>query len=116
MTTIYYGYGNMPLNKIETLPFIDIEQAKTKLKILTSFNPNNRPEKRFSYTGTEINQILHQTPFLQRSYYEGLEMPVFNYYNRYQVIQPRPSYVANIDTSDASVRRLFDKEFGTRKN
>ena len=39
MTTIYYGYGDMPLNKIETLPYIDLEQAKTELKIFTNFNP-----------------------------------------------------------------------------
>ena len=114
MTTIYHGYGDMPLNKIETLPYIDLEQAKTKLKIFTNFNPNNYPEKRFSYSGTEINQVKHQTPFLQRSIIEGLEMPTWEYYNRYQVIQPRPDYVANIDTSDASVRRLYKKEYGIK--
>ena len=112
MTTIYYGYGDMPLNKIEILPCIDLEQSKSRWKVFTNFNPNNYAEKRFSYSGTEINQVKHQTPFLQRSIIEGLEMPTWEYYNRYKVIQPRPDYVMNIDTSDASVRRLFKKEYG----
>jgi hypothetical protein len=64
MSVIYYGYSDMPLNKIETLPYIELEQSKAKLKTFTNFNPNNYSEKRFSYLGTEINQIKHQTPFL----------------------------------------------------
>ena len=40
-------------------------------------------------------------------------MPVFEYYNRYQVIQPRPDYVMNVDTSDASVKRMLQRQYGS---
>jgi len=112
MTTIYHGYADMQTNKIETLPYMDLEQSKAIFKQLTQFNPNQYSENRFSYTGTEINQIKHQTPFLQRSIIENFEMPTWEYYNRFNVIQPRPDYVINCDTSDSSVIRLFKKEQG----
>ena len=112
MSVIYRGYGDMPENKYDSFPFMEVTESTLRFKQNTTFNPNYRPGKRFTYSGTEENPILCQKSVFQRSINEGFKMPVFEYYNRYQVIQPRPDYVANIDTSDASVKRMLKRQYG----
>ena len=114
MSVTYYGYGQMPDNKYDSFPFVTLEEAKAKLKVYTSFNPNFSQEKRFNYTGTEINQNKHQKPFHQRSIIEGLEIPINEFYNRVQTIQPRPNYVVNVDVSDSTTKKLFKKKYGIK--
>ena len=112
MSVQYFGYSRMPTNQHETFPFIELEQSKQLMKKYTSYIPKTTENNRFVYTGTEINQIKHQTPFHQRSIIEGFKTPIFEYYNRVTHIEPKPDYIANIDMSNLSEMRLFKKEFG----
>jgi hypothetical protein len=113
MSVIYHGYSDMPETKYNSFPFIDLAESTMKFKKNTTFNPIDRPNKRFTYTGTEQHPLLCQKSVFQRSINEGFQMPVFEYYNRYQVIQPRPDYVMNVDTSDASVKRMLQRQYGS---
>jgi hypothetical protein len=113
MSVQYYGYSRMPTNLHETFPFLDLEQSKQQLKQYTSvYIPRTTENNRFKFTGTEINQNKHQTPFLQRSIIEGMQIPIFEYYGRVERIEPRPDYVVGIDMSNSSEMKLFKKEFG----
>jgi len=109
MSVQYYGYSRMPTTIYDTFPFLELEQSKQQLKQYTSYVPKTTENNRFKYTGTEINQNKHQTPFLQRSLIEGLEIPIFEYYGR---MEPRPDYVVGVDMSNSCEMKLFKKEFG----
>ena len=112
-TVQYYGYSRMPTNQHETFPFSDLEQSKQLLKQYTTpYIPKTNENNRFKYTGTEINQNKHQTPFLQRSLIEGMQIPICEYYGRVEHIEPRPDYVVGVDMSNSSDMKLFKKEFG----
>ena len=111
MTVQYYGYSRMPTNQHETFPFAELEQSKQLMKKYTSYIPKTTENNRFVYTGTEINQIKHQTPLLQRSIIEGIETPIYEYYRRVEQIQPRPDYVVGVDLSSTEMK-LFKKEYG----
>ena len=111
MSVQYFGYSRMPTNQHETFPFIELEQSKQLMKKYTSYIPKTTENNRFVYTGTEINQIKHQTPLLQRSIIEGIETPICEYYRRVEHIQPRPDYVVGVDLSSTEMK-LFKKEFG----
>ncbi len=110
MPVEYYGYSRMPTNIYETFPFSELEQSKQLMKQYTTYKPITKENNRFVYTGTEINQNKHQTPFLQRSLLEGLQIPICEYYNRVLHIEPRFDYVVNVDMSNISEMRLFKKE------
>ena len=112
MSVQYYGYSRMPTTIYDTFPFLELEQSKQQLKQYTSYVPKTTENNRFKYTGTEINQNKHQTPFLQRSLIEGLEIPIFEYYGRIEHIEPRPDYVVGVDMSNSCEMKLFKKEFG----
>ena len=126
MSVNYYGYSRMPNNLYETFPFEEVQKSKEILKQYTStYVPRTKENNRFVYTGTEINQIKHQTPFLQRSLIEGMDIPIFEYYNRVTNINPRPDYIASndgINNSDynfimytdmtSNEIKLFKREFG----
>ena len=112
MTVQYNGYRDMPPNRYDTFQFTELEQSKQLMKKYTTYIPRITENNRFVYTGTEINQIKHQTPFHQRSIIEGFKTPIFEYYNRVTHIEPKPDYIANVDMSNLSEMRLFKKEFG----
>ena len=54
--------------------------------------------------GTEINQINHQTPLLQRSLIVGMQLPIFEYNGRTTHIEPRPDYVVNVDRTNTCLK------------
>lgn len=126
MSVNYYGYSRMPATLYETFPFEEVQKSKEILKQYTStYVPRTKENNRFVYTGTEINQVKHQTPFLQRSLIEGMDIPIFEYYNRVTNINPRPDYIASndgINNSDynfimytdmtSNEMKLFKREFG----
>ena len=112
MSFQYYGYSGMPATLYEPFAADDLVRAKQQLKQYTSYVPSTTENNRFKYTGTEINQNKHQTPFLQRSLIEGLEIPIFEYYGRMEHIEPRPDYVVGVDMSNSCEMKLFKKEFG----
>ena len=113
MTVQYFGYSRMPVNAYETFPYEEVQQSKQLLKQYTStYTPRTKENNRFVYTGTEINQNKHQTPFLQRSLLEGLPIPIFEYYGRVEHIEPRLDYVVGVDMSNSCEMKLFKKEFG----
>ena len=113
MSVQYYGYSRMPTNLHETFPFLDLEQSKQQLKQYTSvYIPRTTENNRFKFTGTEINQINHQTPLLQRSLKEGMQLPIFEYNGRTTHIEPRPDYVVNVDLTNTSLIKLGQKQYG----
>ena len=106
------------------------EAEKNILKQYTAtYTPRTTENNRFVYTGTEINQNEHQTPFLQRSLIEGLDIPIFEYYGRVENaskniidippkengrienVGPRLDYVYGVDMT-SNEWKLFKKEFG----
>jgi hypothetical protein len=111
MSVQYFGYSRMPLNLHDSFPFLENElvQAKEQFKKYTSVHiPSRQDEKRFIYTGTEINQN-YQKSLLQRSVIEGLPTPINEYYNRVVHIEPREDYVIGVDMTDISIRKLWNK-------
>ena len=109
MSVIYHGYSRMPTNKDDSFPFLELQQSNQELKQYTQTNQDN---VRFKYTGTEINQINHQTPLLQRSLIEGMQLPIFEYNGRTTHIEPRPDYVVNVDLTNTSLIKLGQKQYG----
>jgi hypothetical protein len=134
MSVNSFGYSKMQSNLYDTFPFDEVQQSKELLKQYTAtYIPRTTENNRFVYTGTEINPIKHQTPFLQRSLIEGFKMPIFEYYGRVENIPPRPDYiemnpkfnyygkVENTQTNQnylmfvdmtSNEMKLFKKEFG----
>ena len=130
MSVQYFGYSRMPTNLHETFPYEEVQKSKEILKQYTAtYTPRTTENNRFKYTGTEINQNKHQTPFLQRSLIEGLNIPIFEYYGRVENaskniidIPPKDSgriensgppldYVYGVDMT-SNEWKLFKKEFG----
>ena len=112
MSVIYHGYSRMPTNKDDSFPFLELQQSIQELKQYTSYKPRTKDNVRFKFTGTEINQINHQTPLLQRSLIEGMQLPIFEYNGRTTHIEPRPNYVVNVDLTNTSLIKLGKKQYG----
>jgi len=129
MSVQYFGYSRMKDNLYDTFPFEEVQKSKEILKKYTAtYTPRTKETNRFVYTGTEINQNKHQTPFLQRSLIEGLDIPIFEYYGRVKEASktiidlptkengriensgPPLDYVYGVDMT-SNEYKLFKKEF-----